>query len=135
MNERGKVLDVSGGKDRENQNIIVWNRHNRMNQRWVIVYADKDEPEPKKGELNKEFGLYVERSFYVISGLSSGRYLDLRGRSLVIRKFRGQTSCQWYFDQRTKTIKSVSRSNESWDIANAGRSSNLQVWRTNSGWW
>jgi hypothetical protein len=32
VNERGKVLDVSGGVDAENRNIIVYNRHGKINQ-------------------------------------------------------------------------------------------------------
>jgi NADPH-dependent glutamate synthase beta subunit-like oxidoreductase len=32
VNEKGKVMDVSGGQDRENQNIIAWSKHGRVNQ-------------------------------------------------------------------------------------------------------
>jgi hypothetical protein len=31
INEKGKVMDVSGGKDGENKNIIVWKKHGGMN--------------------------------------------------------------------------------------------------------
>ena len=67
VNERGKVMDVSGGKDYENQNIQVWNKHGKINQQWDIVYVDEYPEEPKKGELNSDFGLYVDRSFYIVS--------------------------------------------------------------------
>lgn len=35
-NERGLVLDVSGSKDRDGQNVIVWkkNGENSLNQHW-----------------------------------------------------------------------------------------------------
>jgi hypothetical protein len=36
-----KVVDVQGAKDAEGQKVIVWNRHNRSNQRWRVVYMDK----------------------------------------------------------------------------------------------
>ena len=49
MNEKGKVLDVSGGHDTENRNIIVHNKHNGMNQKWTIGYHDTIKPDPKKG--------------------------------------------------------------------------------------
>jgi hypothetical protein len=71
VNEKGKVFDVKGGKDVENANIIVYNKHGKMNQQWDIVYADEYPEEPTKGELNKDFGLYVERPFYIVSQLSS----------------------------------------------------------------
>jgi len=31
VNEKGKVMDVSGARDAENQNIHMWNRHNGLN--------------------------------------------------------------------------------------------------------
>ena len=40
VNEKGKVFDVSGGVDDENRNIIVYNKHGKLNQQWDIVYAD-----------------------------------------------------------------------------------------------
>jgi len=135
VNEKGKALDVSGALDKENQNIIVWTLHNKMNQKWRILYVDEDQEEPGKGELNTDFNLYVERPFYVETHLSSHRYLDILGNNLVIKTPNGYATQRWYFDQRTKTIKSVAKANTSWDIQSAGRSTNLQVWSTNSGWW
>jgi hypothetical protein len=76
-NEKGKVMDVHGGVDAENRNIIVWNRHKGLNQQWDIVYADEYPEEPKKGELNKDFGLYVDRSFYIVSALPDNKFLDI----------------------------------------------------------
>jgi hypothetical protein len=64
-NEKGKVLDVSGNVDAENRNIIVHGPHGRINQQWDVVYVDEWKGEPGKGELNEDFGLYVERDFYV----------------------------------------------------------------------
>ena len=49
VNERGKCLDVHGGYDHENRNVIVYNKHNGANQRWKIRYVDTLKPEPKKG--------------------------------------------------------------------------------------
>jgi hypothetical protein len=134
QNERGKVMDVSGGKDAENQDIIVWNKHGRINQQWDVVYTDQWKGEPKKGELNKDFGIYVERSFYIVSQMGRGRYLDLIGRNMVIKTRNGRRTQQWYFHQQSYTIKTRSN-NHSWDIQSSGRSTNMQVWSTNSGWW
>jgi len=41
----------------------------------------------------------------------------------------------WYFDQVSKTIHSKKHIIKSWDIQNAGKSNNVQIWNTNSGWW
>ena len=90
INEKGKAVDVHGGQDHENRNIIVWNRHNGLNQRWRIRYVDTLKPEPKKGELNTEFGLYVERPFHIVSQMPFHRYLDILGRNLVIKTPNGR---------------------------------------------
>jgi len=67
VNERGKMLHVQGNVDAENRNIEVQNGNNGLNQQWDIIYADEWKGEPGKGELNEDFGLYVERPFYVVS--------------------------------------------------------------------
>jgi len=64
----------------------VQNKHGRINQQFDIIYADEWKGDPVKGELNEEFGLYVERPFYIISELPSHRYLDLiNNRDFVIK--------------------------------------------------
>jgi len=40
---------------------------------------------PGKGELNKEYGFYVERPFYIISMCGEKRYLDVIGRNVVVK--------------------------------------------------
>ena len=134
MNEKGKVLDVHGAVDAQNRNVIVYNRHNKINQQWDIKYVDSMKPEPKKGELNADFGFYVERPFYLVSQMKNHRYLDMIGRNLVIKTFNGFNSQKFFFDQRSKTVKSVKHRGWSFDIQNAGRTNNMQMWNTNSGW-
>ena len=63
-------------------------------------------PQPKKGELNEDYGLYVERPFYIISALPRGRYLDLVENNLVIKTRNSFDSQVFWFDQKSKTIKS-----------------------------
>jgi hypothetical protein len=135
VNNKGKVMDVHGGQDVENRNVIVWGKHGKVNQQWDLIYVDEMPEEPKKGELNKDFGLYVERDFYVVSEMSAHRYLDLiNTRQFAIKVPNGRKSQVWYFDQRSLTIKSRSN-NQSWDIRSSGRTRDMQVWSTNSGWW
>jgi hypothetical protein len=98
------------------------------------VYADEYPGEPTKGQLNKKFGLYVERDFYVVSALNSHRYLDLiNNRNFVIKTSNGRKSQKWYFHQQSLTIR-TRYNNQSWDIQSAGRTNNMQIWSTNSGW-
>jgi len=134
VNERGKVLDVDGGLDDQNRNVIAWNKHNGLNQQWDIIYADEYPDEPTKGEFNEDFGLYVERPFYVVSQLPSHRYLDLiNNRDFAIKTPNGRNTQIWYFHQQSLTIR-TKLNNQSWDIKSAGKTQNMQVWSTNSGW-
>jgi len=92
-------MDVHGGVDAENRNIIMWSKHKGMNQQWNIIYADEWKKEPIKGELNTEFGLYVERPFYIVSQLPRNRYLSINGREMVIRTSDDKDTQVWYFHQ------------------------------------
>jgi membrane carboxypeptidase/penicillin-binding protein PbpC len=135
VNEKGKVMDVSGGKDNENQNIIMYKKHGGLNQQWDVVYADEYPDEPKKGEMNEKFGLYVERPFYIVTQLSSHRYLDLINNvNMVIKTPNGRNTQTWFFDQKTLTIK-TQYNKKSWDIVSSGKTNKMQVYSTNTKWW
>jgi hypothetical protein len=92
-------------------------------------------PEPKKGELNDEFGFHVERPFLLQSTLNPNRYLDILGKQLVIKTRNGYKSQLWWFDQKTKTIKSQKNKNMSWNIQGSGSGKNFQVYNTNGLWY
>jgi hypothetical protein len=94
----------------------------------------KEPKEPGKGELNSEFGFYVERPFYIVSQCGEKRYLDVLGNNIVVKTPNEFDSQVWFFDQRTKTIKSSLNKNKSLDIQNSGQTRNLQLWNTNGGW-
>ena len=91
-------MDVSGGVDDENRNIVMWNKHSKLHQQWDVIYADEYPEEPKKGDYSEDFGLYVERPFYVVSEMKSHRYLDLiNNRNFVIKTPNGRNTQIWYF--------------------------------------
>jgi hypothetical protein len=133
-NEKGKVLHVQGNVDAENRNIEAQNKNNGINQQWDIVYADEWKGEPGKGELNEKFGIYVDRTFHVISQLPMNRHLDLMGgRNFIIKTDVNTVTQHWYFHQPSLTIRSRSN-HQSWDIKSAGKTKDMQIWSTNSGW-
>jgi hypothetical protein len=135
INERGKAMDVHGNVDQENRDIIVWKRHGGLNQQWDIIFKDQYPKDPKKGELNKDFGLYVEKNFHIVTRMRSGRYLDVvNGRNLVIKTRNGRKSQIFYFHQQSLTIR-TRYNNQSIEIQNSGRHANLRIWSTNSKWW
>jgi hypothetical protein len=135
VNDHGKVMDVQGSIDTENRNIQMNAKTGKISQQWDLIYVDQYPEEPKKGELNKEFGLYVQRDFYIITRLGSGRYLDLiNNRNMVIKTRNGRKTQIWWFDQNTLTIKTKLNS-QSWNIQSNGGNKNMQVYSTNSNWW
>jgi hypothetical protein len=99
-------MDVHGAVDAENRDIIVWKKHSGRNQQWDVVYTDQWKGEPTKGQLNPEYGMYVERDFYIQSQLRARRYLDILGRNIVIKTPNGRRTQIWYFHQQSLTIKS-----------------------------
>jgi hypothetical protein len=93
INEHGKVLDINGNVDAENRNIEMHNKHGRINQQWDLIYVDEYPDEPTKGQLNKEFGLVVERDFHIVTQMSSGRYIDIiDNKNIVIKTPNGRSS-------------------------------------------
>jgi len=57
-----------------------------------LIYVDEMPVPPKKGELNTDFNMFVQRPFYVKSGLARGRYLDILGRNMVIKTPNGRNT-------------------------------------------
>jgi hypothetical protein len=103
VNERGKRMQVAGNLDNENRNIeVTTDKNGKAQQMWQIVYADEYPDEPTKGQLNKKYGLYVERDFYIVSELGQGRYMDLiNNRNMVIKTQNGRKTQVWYFHQQS----------------------------------
>ena len=135
MNERGTVMDVSDNQDTENRNIIMWKKSGSLNQQWDVIYVDEYPKEPVKGEFNKDFGLYVERPFYIISQMRTNKYLDMiNNKDFVIKTRNGRNTQIWWFDQKSLTIKTKYNS-KSWDITSSGKTNKMQVYSTNTNWW
>jgi len=127
-------MTIQGDIDSENRNVIVENKNGKLGQTWDIVYADEMPPTPKKGEMFALFGMKVDTPFHVISNLPDGRFLDLIGNNMVIKTRNGLKSQEWTFNYNTRTIRSARTPSYSWDIQNSGRTPNMQVYSTNSGW-
>jgi hypothetical protein len=109
-------------------------RNDKIYQRWRVIYVDEYKGEPTKGQFNEKFGLFVERDFYVVSSLSTNKYLDLiNNRNMVIKTRNGRKTQVWYFHQQSMTIR-TRLNNQSWDIKNSGKTNDMQIWSTNSNW-
>jgi hypothetical protein len=87
-------MEVQGNVDQENRNLGVNTQStNAIHQQWDIIYADEWKGEPVKGELNEEFGLYVERPFFVQTQMKSNRYLDIiNNRNIVLKTPNGRNT-------------------------------------------
>lgn len=130
-----KCLDVSGNKDAEGQVVLFYKRHGGKNQRWRIIYVDEGIKASKKG-LNKDFGFYINRPFYIMSKLPMRRVLDIKGgrNTNLQSRVNGKKTQQFTFDEKTKTIQSVGFKGKSLEIQNEGRNGNVQINTVNSRW-
>jgi hypothetical protein len=131
-----KVLDVTGGKDVEGQNVQVYRRHNKANQRWRIVYVDKRGKDATSG-YNKDFGFYIGRAFYFRSRLPMKRVAETVSTDVRLRRWnKGRKRQQTFkYDEVSKTIKSEYYKTYSLTIPNSGRNNQLRVTTTSSRWW
>lgn len=102
-------MEVYQNRDIENQNIVMSRSSGKTHQLWDIVYVDEFKGEPKKGELNEDFGFYVERPFHIVSMLPRRRYLQrvdpASSQEITIKQPNSYKSQVWYFDQNSLTIK------------------------------
>jgi len=102
-----KCMDVTGGKDVEGQNVQVYNKHNGLNQKWTILYDEDEKDEKTKGM--GEYGFKISEPFFIVSRMPMKRVAEAIGASNVVTKryVKGRIAQQWFFDQTTKTVKSV----------------------------
>jgi hypothetical protein len=132
-----KCLDIYQKTDKEGQDVNVEGRTDNENQQWNVVYLDKAKPEPTKG-LNKEFGMHINRPFYLVSRLPMRRVAEMVGASNIVLKrwTKNRAAQQFWFDQKTKTIRSNQWKNYIIEIQSNGKSNNLRATASiNSRWW
>lgn len=84
--KNGNVFEVDGAKDVEAQRCSVKTKKTGANQRWRIVYVDTVSDQTKG--LNKDFGFFVNRPFYIRSRLSMHRIAECAGSNVDLRRWR-----------------------------------------------
>ena len=106
----------------ENRQVIVWNKHNGINQQWNIVYVDEQKPEPTKGQMSPKWGFIVERPFYIVSEMKSNRVLTQlkthADKFSIIKTPNGNDNQKFYFDQKTRTIRMVWKKSHALEFKN-----------------
>jgi hypothetical protein len=78
-----------------------------------------------KKKTEEEFGFHFGRPFYIVSQMCSGRAIKVNGRNLILAKKSNSANMQFFFDQKTRTLKSWQHKERSIDIQSSGRSANL----------
>lgn len=126
VNEKGKVLDVKGGQDKEMNEVWVWGKHGGTNQKWDIIYMDM--PEPKV-----EFK--TDKPFIIVNQMKGKRLLTLSGTNFVIKNRENSPEQLFKFDMSSKTIKLYANQQDSIAVENHGRSRNLIAHKTDGAWY
>jgi hypothetical protein len=68
------------------QNVHIWKRHGGANQRWRIIYADRQRKEQAKG-MYKNYGFHINRPFYFRSRLPMRRVAEVHGSNVTLRRY------------------------------------------------
>jgi hypothetical protein len=126
--ERGKVFTVDGFVDKENAYVVMDEQKNdKETQHWDVILAENFPAPPGKGDFNQDFGLYIERPFYVVSELGTHRYLThLPNGDFTIKTNINRPTQVWWFDQNTLTIKATDNKGYSWAILSNGGSEKMR---------
>jgi hypothetical protein len=87
------------------------------NQKWNVVYLDKDDGPKTKG-INNDFGFHINRPFYIRSRMMMKRVAECIGaNNVTLKKYRKNVLAQqWYFDGVSKTLKNNQWKSHSLDI-------------------
>jgi hypothetical protein len=107
------------------------------NQQWNVVYLDKANKDATKG-MNEDFGFYINRPFYMVSRLPLKRVIECIGaNNMVIKRYtKGRVAQQFWFDEKTKTIRSQQWKNYAVEIQSNGGSTNVRMTSgITSRWW
>ena len=104
-----------------------------------MIYVDEgiDGFLPTSG-LDPGSGYYINRPFYFVSRLPMRRVAECIGaNNMVIKRYaKGRTAQQFYYDIKTRTVRSQQWKNYAMEIQSNGGSSNLRMTSSiNSNWW
>lgn len=83
--KNNKAIEVTGSKDEEGANVSVNDKTDKPNQGWNVIYLDQAPNEQTSG-LNKDFGFYINRPFYIVSDLPMHRVIEVIGSKSLILK-------------------------------------------------
>lgn len=106
-----------------------------MAQSWKLVYTTDAKKISTKG-MNEEFGMHVNRPFFIVSKMWMERVVECIGggnlqQRTLNRNSKGQ---QFFLDPYTNTIKSAQWKDRSINIEGNGRSNNLFMRTTSARW-
>jgi hypothetical protein len=124
-------LTVEGKKDEEGRYVRAEPKVNDPAYKWRIQYLDTKANYTTSG-LNKGRQLHINRPFYIQSKLWLERVISVaESKNLVIQSRTDAPEQQWFFDQVSKTIRSVKFRDLSIDI----RGGNAYAYKTDSRWY
>ena len=88
--------------------------------------------------MNEDFGFYINRPFYMVSRLPLKRVIECIGaNNMVIKRYtKGRVAQQFWFDEKSKTIRSQQWKNYAVEIQSNGNNKNVHMTSgITSRWW
>jgi hypothetical protein len=116
----------------------MWRPNRSAAQRWNIVYLDGKDKTRTEG-LNKEVGMQIGKPFYLRSKMMFGRVVSYNGSNPYLRLQRhrkGDLGQQFFFDEKSRTIKSMKVKTRGLSIVSRGRGRRAYMHqKVASRWW
>jgi len=126
-NERNLVVDVSGARDSDGANVIVWKKHGNLNQQWKIEYVNADVIQN---------GIIPDKPFRIISKMGKGRAITRSKNNVIIRDTNVKDKDQQFvYDSETGSIQPRRNGNVAMDIGEQGRNRYVQFAREKDIWY
>jgi hypothetical protein len=140
ISEKGRIAEAQGpikDADQQSRNIYMTDKKDdEDNKQWDLIYVKDVKPELKNGEFNPDFGLKINTDFHIVSQMGRGRFIDIiSSYTMVLKMDNGRNSQRFFFDNKTKTIKSRKSTSYSIEMKNSGRDKDMRIYSTYSRWW
>jgi hypothetical protein len=105
----------------------MFNRHNRVNQRWNVRYVDET-PEEKI-----DYGIPDGKPFYIVSRMPFKRVVDMQGSNVIIARSRArynnknvrQNHQLWQLNHKGGEIRNMKTTNRCFVVSSSGKGKDL----------
>lgn len=136
MLHANRLIDVSGGRDRDNNNVHIWKPNGSPAQKWDVVYVDEFDKYQGRGPKRPlNGGFKTDEQFYIVSSMNRNMVLSLRGNRFVLATKKGSAGQLFSYDAKNQSIVSAEDPSKAVSIKNRGKGRQVVAEAPNTQWW